>query len=130
MPGRPGIGGQNRLTAEEARRRGTYRPCRHGSAKLSVVAPVTTPESAPEAPSKILEGLGDTGRAFLADLLETYTPDRFELHLARLAAEAVDDIARGRADGDLKGVRADTRRLLGLLTRMGLPNLRREESHP
>lgn len=127
MSGRKGrSGGAGKIPIEIHRKRGTFRPARHGSAVLAAVDVFRPPEPPVEPPAARLRGLGAAGRRFLRDLFGEYELTPLEMTLAVLAAQAVDDIAAARKAGDVKAQRSDTRRLLGLLTRLGLPDLSRE----
>lgn len=133
MSGRPGrSGGANRINPETHAERGTLRPSRHGRPKLAAVAPFSplrpTPAKPPAPPRELLKGLGPAGKTFLTATYTDYEVSPLEGILAREAAFAVDAIAVARSDGDAAVERAETRRLLAVLARLGLPDLSRTGS--
>lgn len=126
MSGRAGrSGGANKIPSAVHLARGTFRPVRHGSPALAAVEPASRPVAV-NPPDWLLEGLGEAGRAFLADLFGEYELTPLELRLAKLAGETIDDIDAARRAADLKSQRSDVRRLIAILTRLGLPDLRRD----
>ena len=115
-------GGHNRLSADQRRLRGSFRPDRH---RLSASV---LPSAVEEPPPELLERLGVSGQRFIRDALTDYEFTVFEAHLLRVAAEAYDDAAAARGRGDLKGVRAAVRQFLATLQRLGVPRYEARQS--
>ena len=133
MSGRPGrSGGSNAIDPAIHAERGTLRPSRHGRPTLATIATFSTSKATSATPTRppaaLLTGLGKAGRAFMTAAYADYEMSRFEMILLREAAFACDSIQAARADDDAAVARAETRRLLGILARLGLPDLSRTGS--
>ena len=122
MPGRSG--GHNRLSIAEHLQHGTYRADRHGALKPASPWPMAASTSAAaevKPPAALLDGLGKRGRAFVRDVFAELEPNRVEMHVLRVAAEALDDAHAARDGGDHKASRAAVRQFLAACGRLGLP---------
>jgi hypothetical protein len=104
VSGKPGRSGRKPLPVALHLARGTFRPDRHG-ARLAAAqaAPLTAPAVLGPIPPKMLEGLGEPGRQFLADkwveLAEQHASvDASATALLRLGATLIDDAAVTRRD--------------------------------
>ncbi len=94
MPAKRGIGGQNAVSIDEHRARGTYRSDRH------VERPILIEETAvsPAQKKAILRGLGTAGKAHATAEFQAFIDFKpQDLTRLRLTCEALDRVAELRA---------------------------------
>jgi hypothetical protein len=118
MAGKPGRGGQNRLSLAEHLTQGTFRRDRHAEKFTSSIGQDPTPAAPPRA---ILDGLRAPGRRFMRALYSQFHVNPVEAIVARLCGESLDDLDAARRAGDSRGGRAARREFLSAYAKLNLP---------
>ena len=118
MPGRSG--GHNRLPIEILKRRGTYRPSRHGA--LTSAPPDAVPPLSEADRRRTLRNLPPAARRVASDLLEAYQGwDASSLEVLRNYAQSCARLSTlHQAEPDLRAIYREMRCNLALLKALDL----------